>query len=77
MGPRKSSSNSTGKEKRKVVRTIIELKKEVIAKLMNGVRVSDLVAQRNMAKSTISNFLRNTEAIETNDVAKGNENENV
>ena len=48
MGPKKSNSNSTGKEKRKVVRTTIEFKKEIIAKFVNGVRVSDLTAQYSM-----------------------------
>ena len=52
MGPNKSSSNSTGKEKRKVERTTIELKKDIIAKF-ESVRLSDLSAQNNMAKSTI------------------------
>ena len=67
----KSSYNSTGKEKRNVVRTTIELKKEVIAKFENGVRVSDHAAQNDMAKSTISTFLKNKEAIKAADVAKG------
>ena len=67
----KSSSNSTEKEKRKVVRTTIELTKEIVAKYENGVRVSDLAAQRNMAKSTISTFLKNKEAIKAADVANG------
>ena len=35
------------------MRTTIELKKEVIVKCENGVRVSDLAAQYNMARSTI------------------------
>ena len=37
----------------------------------NGVHVSDLAAQYNMAKSTISTFLKNKEAIRAADVAKG------
>ena len=45
--------------------------KEIIAKLENGVRVSDLAAQYNMAKSTSSSFLKNKEAIKAADVAKG------
>ena len=71
MGPKKCSSNSTGKEKRSVIRTTIELKKEIIAMLENGVRVSDLKAQNNMEKSTISTFLKNEEAIQAADVANG------
>ena len=71
MGTKKSSSDSTGKEKRKVVRTTIELKKEIIAKFENGVRVFYLAAQHNMAISTISTFLKNKEAIKTADVANG------
>ena len=38
---------------------------------MNGVHVSDLAVQYNMAKSTISTFLINKEAIKAADVAKG------
>ena len=34
------------------MRTTIELKMEIIAKLENGVRVSDLAVRHNMAKST-------------------------
>ena len=71
MGPMDSNSNSTGKGKRKVVRTTIELKKETLAKFENDVRVSDLSAQHNMPKSAISTFLRNKEEIKAADVAKG------
>ena len=70
MDPKKSNNSSTGKEKRTVVRTTIELKKEIIPKFMNGVHVSDLAVQYNMAKSTISTFLKNKEAIKAADVAK-------
>ena len=56
MGPKKRGSNSTGKKKRKAVRTTIELKKEIIAKFQNGVRVSDLATKYNMAKSAMSAF---------------------
>ena len=70
MGPKISNSNSTGKEKRIVVRAAIELRKKIIAKLENGVHVSDLAAQYNVAKYTISTFLKNKEAIKASDVAK-------
>ena len=70
MAPKESSSNSTGKEKRKVVRTI-ELKMEIITNFENGSRVSVLAAQCNTAKSTISIFHRNKEAIKAANVAKG------
>ena len=53
------------------MRTTIELKKEIIAKFENGVRVSDLATQYGMAKSTISTFLKNKDAIKAADVAKG------
>ena len=71
MGRNKSSSNSTGQEKRKVVRTTIEFKKEIIVKFENGVRVSDLAAQYNMAKSMISTSLKNKDVIKAVDAAKG------
>jgi hypothetical protein len=48
MGPKKDSDRR--KEKRKVVRTTIEVKKEIISKHENGVRVSDLAMQFGMAK---------------------------
>ena len=38
------------------MKATIELKKEIIAKFENGVRVSDLATQYGMAKSTISTF---------------------
>ena len=53
------------------MRTTIEFKKEIIAKFENDVRVSDLATQYNMAKSTISTFLKNEEAIKAADVALG------
>lgn len=40
MGPKKV--RGSGKAKRKIVRTVIEVKKEIIRKYENGVRVSDL-----------------------------------
>ena len=69
MGPKKSSYGSTGKERIKAVRKTIESKKVIIAKLENGARVSDLAAQYNMAKFTISTFLKNKETITAADVA--------
>ena len=69
MGPKKDSDK--GKEKRKTVRQTIELKKEIIAKYENGVRVSDLALQYGMAKSIISTFAKHKEAIKKADVAKG------
>ena len=71
MGPKKRSSNSTRKEKKNVVRTTIELKKEIIAKFENGVGMSDLATQYNIPKSTISTFLKNKQTINAVDVAKG------
>ena len=71
MGHKKSSSNSTRNEKRKVMRTTIEFKKETISKFEIGVRVSDLAAQYSMTKSMISTFLKNKEVIKAADVAKG------
>ena len=53
------------------MRTAIKLKNEIIAKFENGVGVSDLAAQYNMAKSTISTFLKNKEAIKAAAVVKG------
>lgn len=70
MAPKKASSN-TGNEKRKVVRTTIELKKEIIAKHENGVRVSDLAKQYGMPKSTVSTILKTKEVIKAANVAKG------
>ena len=69
MGPKKVSASA--EDKRKVVRSTIELKKEIIAKYESGVRVSNLALQYNMPKSTISTFLKNKEAIKAADVAVG------
>ena len=71
MGPKKRSSNSIGMEKIKVMRTTVELKDKVITKFENSVRVSVLTVQYNMAKYTISAFLKNKAAIKAADVAKG------
>jgi DNA-binding IclR family transcriptional regulator len=50
MGPKKDNDS---KVKRKMTRITIEVKKEIIAKHENGVRVSDLAIQFGVAKSTI------------------------
>ena len=71
MGPKKGSGGVVPKDKRKVVRTTIELKKEIIAKYESGVHVSTLAQQYGMAKSTISTFLKNKEAIKEANVAAG------
>ena len=71
MGPKKSRSVSTGNGKRKIVRTTIELKREIIAKFDNCVHVSALAAQCSMARSTISTFPMNKESIDAADVANG------
>jgi hypothetical protein len=51
--------------------TTVELNKELITKWEKGTCVSDLAIQYGMAKSTISNILKNREAIKAADVAKG------
>lgn len=60
MPPKKvsASSKAATSEKRKVVRTTIAFKKEIIAKYEGGARVSDLAREYSMAKSTISTILR-------------------
>ena len=47
------------------------MKKEIITKHENGVRVSDLAAEYGMAKSTIPTIIKNKEVIKRADVAKG------
>jgi Mor family transcriptional regulator len=59
------------KPKRKIIMTMVELKKELIIKWEKGTHVSDLAIQYGMAKSTISTILKNREAINAADVAKG------
>ena len=50
---------------------MIDIKKEFIAKLENGVRVSVLATQFGMAKSTICTILKNRETIKKADFARG------
>ena len=71
MGPKNGNSYTIRKRKREVVRTITELKEEIIAKFENGVRISDLASQYGMAKSMILTFLKNEDVITAADVAKG------
>ena len=61
MAPKKAKSD-TGQGKRKVVRKTIEVKKEIIAKHENGIRVSDLAVQYGMAKSTVCTILKNKDS---------------
>jgi len=69
MGPKKDSDSS--KVKRKNTNIMIDVKKEIIAKHENGVRVSDLATRFGMAKSTICTILKNRETIKKADVARG------
>ncbi|KAM4642474.1 uncharacterized protein O3C94_016790 [Discoglossus pictus] len=59
------------RQKRKLVRTTIHQKKEIIAKYERGSRVSDLAAEFKMPRTTISTIVRNKEAIKGADVARG------
>ena len=58
-------------KEKKYVRRTIQIKKEIITKHENGVRVSDLAAEYGMAKSTISTIIKNKEVIKGADVAEG------
>ena len=66
-----ASSKAATSEKRKVVRTTIAFKKEIIAKYEGGVRVSDRAREYSMAKFTISTILKKKEAVKSSDVAMG------
>ena len=67
--PKKVSDNC--KVKRQVVRTMIVLNKEIMAKYDRGVHLSNLAAEYGMAKLTMSTILKQREAIKSADVAKG------
>ena len=69
MAPKKVTNIE--KPTRKIIMTMVELKKELITKWEKGTRVSDLTVQYGMAKSTISAIIKNREAIKAADVAKG------
>jgi len=69
MAPKKVTN--VEKPERKIIMTTVELKKELITKWEKGTRASDLAVQYGMAKPTISNILKNREAIKAADVAKG------
>ena len=69
MGPKKD--NDSSKVKRKNTNIMRDVKKEIIAKHENGVRVSDLTTQFGMAKSTICTILKNRETVKKSDVARG------
>ena len=69
MAPKKVTN--VERPKRKIIMTMVELKKELITKWEKGTRVSDLAVQYRMAKSTILTIPKNREAIKAADVAKG------
>ncbi|XP_017772778.1 PREDICTED: uncharacterized protein LOC108559909 isoform X1 [Nicrophorus vespilloides] len=58
-------------QKRKAVRTTIELKKKIIAKYESGTRVSRLAKEFNMPRTTIASILKIKDAIKSAEVAKG------
>jgi hypothetical protein len=59
------------KRKEKNTNIMIDVKKEIIAKDENGVRVSELATQSGVAKSTIFTILKNRETIKKADAASG------
>lgn len=63
--------NDSNKGKRKFTRIAIEIKKEIIVKHENGVRVSELVSQFGMGNSTICSILKNKEIIKKTNVGRG------
>lgn len=65
-----SSKNGSGAA-RKQKRITVEVKKEIIMKHENGVRVCDIANEYSMAKSTISTIIKNKELLKSVDVAKG------
>nr|XP_045609707.1 uncharacterized protein LOC123765243 isoform X2 [Procambarus clarkii] len=69
MSPKKVSDNSQAK--RKMFRTTIEVKKELIAKYESGARMSVLATEFGMPMSTISTILKHKEAVKAANVAKG------
>jgi len=58
MAPKKVTNIE--KPTRKIIMTMVELKKELITKWEKGTRVSDLAVQYGMATSTISTTLKNS-----------------
>ena len=62
MGAKKARSD-IGQGKGKIVRRTVEVKKGIIIKHENGVRVSDLAAEYGMAKTTTSTIIKNKEVI--------------
>jgi hypothetical protein len=61
MAPKKVTN--VEKPKRKIIMTMVELKKELITKWENGTRVSDVFVQYGMATSTISTIPKNKKKI--------------
>ncbi|XP_018619998.2 uncharacterized protein LOC108941697 isoform X1 [Scleropages formosus] len=59
------------KTRRKIVRTTIAIKKQIIEKYEGGRRIADLVLEYKMPKSTIYTILVNKERIKAADVATG------
>jgi len=69
MAPKKVTN--VEKPKRKIIMTMVELKKELITKWEKGTHVSELAIQYGMTNSTILTILKNREAIKAAHVAKG------
>ena len=69
MAPKKVTNVENSK--RKIIMTMVEMKKKLITKWGMGTIVSDLAIQYGTVKSTISTILKNREAIKAADVAKG------
>ena len=57
--------------RKKNVRRTIQIKKKIITKHENGVRLPDLAAEYDMAKSTISTIIKNKEVIKGAGFAEG------
>lgn len=68
MIPKKVKSDHGDGEPKRIT---VEFKKEIKAKPLNSVYVSNITRQHNMEKSTICTTLKNNEAIKVGDEAKG------
>ncbi|XP_023235464.1 major centromere autoantigen B-like [Centruroides sculpturatus] len=66
MALKKEKSDSGNRK-----RFSVALEKEIIAKYENGICVSDIAKEYNVAKSTISTIIKNKKAFKAAEVAKG------
>jgi Mor family transcriptional regulator len=63
--------NKKSQATKKMVRSTMKVKKEIVEKYEGGMRIRDLAAAYRMPRTTVSTIVKNKDVIKSANVAKG------